>query len=285
MTAMPRAVVLGGGGLTGIAWETGVIAGLRDEGVDLREADVVIGTSAGAFAGAALAAGADPDALYDAQVAGTVDEPRGVRTSDATMMLWWRALRDGGDDPEAVGRAFGLIAREVPPLAGVATRRAVIRARLLEGAATPFPDGLRVTAIEAESGKLMVFGAASGVSLEDAVAASGAVPGVWPIETIGGVEYIDGGMASGTNARLAGGAERVVVLAPLPETFGSLPGPAGEVAALEAAGARATLLIPDEASIAAIGGNWYDPDRRAGTVAAGRAQGRASAADVARIWG
>jgi NTE family protein len=284
MAAMSRVVVLGGGGLTGIAWETGVIAGLLDEGVDLREADVVIGTSAGAFAGAALAAGADPDALYDAQVAGRVDEPRGIRTSRRTLLRWWWALRSGGDDPAAVGRKFAAVARRVAPLAPAEVRRAVIRARLLDGAATSFPPTLRVTAIDARSGALTVFDASSGVSLEEAVAASGAVPGVWAPEVIGGVTYIDGGMASGTNAALARDAGRVVVLAPLPRSFGKLPGPAEEVESLRAAGSDALLLVPDEASAAAIGPNWYDPDRRAGTVAAGRAQGRASAADVARTW-
>ena len=58
-----RALVLGGGGPVGIAWESGLIAGLAEAGVDLSTADFVIGTSAGSFVGAYLAAGTPPAKL------------------------------------------------------------------------------------------------------------------------------------------------------------------------------------------------------------------------------
>ena len=53
-----RALVLGSGGLTGIGWEIGLIAGLAERGIDLAAADVIIGTSAGAVVGAAKATSA-----------------------------------------------------------------------------------------------------------------------------------------------------------------------------------------------------------------------------------
>src|ERR1041385_4087517 len=61
--------VRGGGGVTGIAWETGLLKGLRDAGADVTGADVVIGTSAGSFVGAQVTAGVDLDRLFDEQVA------------------------------------------------------------------------------------------------------------------------------------------------------------------------------------------------------------------------
>ena len=64
-----RAVVLGGGGATGRAWEIGLLKGLRDAGIDLTEADLIIGTSAGATLGAQLRVGQSLDALYDAMLA------------------------------------------------------------------------------------------------------------------------------------------------------------------------------------------------------------------------
>ena len=64
---MTRALVLGGGGLTGIAWETGVLVGLRDSGVDVTSWDLVVGTSAGAIVGAKLLGDPDLDAYYAAQ--------------------------------------------------------------------------------------------------------------------------------------------------------------------------------------------------------------------------
>jgi NTE family protein len=52
-----HALVLGGGGEAGVAWEIGLLAGLAQRGVDLRDADVVIGTSAGAIVGTLLLSG------------------------------------------------------------------------------------------------------------------------------------------------------------------------------------------------------------------------------------
>ena len=54
MSSQRTALVLGGGGITGIAWEIGVLAGLAEAGVDLSTADLVVGTSAGSVVGAGL---------------------------------------------------------------------------------------------------------------------------------------------------------------------------------------------------------------------------------------
>ena len=54
---MTRALVLGGGGPVGVAWEVGLIAGLEQEGVRLADADLFVGTSAGSIVGAMLALG------------------------------------------------------------------------------------------------------------------------------------------------------------------------------------------------------------------------------------
>jgi NTE family protein len=61
-----RALVLGGGGPVGIAWEVGLLAGLLEAGCDLRDADYVLGTSAGSFVGSQLAAGRDMRQTYEA---------------------------------------------------------------------------------------------------------------------------------------------------------------------------------------------------------------------------
>lgn len=68
-----RALVLGGGGITGIAWEIGLLAGLAGlaaDGVDLTAADLVIGTSAGSVVGAQVTSGTAIEDLYAAQLAG-----------------------------------------------------------------------------------------------------------------------------------------------------------------------------------------------------------------------
>jgi NTE family protein len=115
------------------------------------------------------------------------------------------------------------------------------------------------------------------------VAASCAVPGVWPPVTIGGRRYIDGGFRSSDNADLAGGSERIVVISPL--GFDSpiqSPVPLRDVIAdLRARGSEVTVLVPDQASAAAFGANALDPGTRVPAAEAGRAQGRAGLPDPA----
>src|SRR5260370_22782556 len=63
-----RALVLGGGGVAGVAWELGILTGLHDTGVDVRGADVIIGTSAGSVVGAQIASGTNLESLFASQL-------------------------------------------------------------------------------------------------------------------------------------------------------------------------------------------------------------------------
>lgn len=274
-----RALVLGGGGITGIAWEIGVLAGLREAGADLSGADAVIGTSAGAFVGAAVASGYDLDRLFAAQSEPSFAEVAATASAE-TMQAWYGAFAAGGTDPARIGAALGAIAKNNPEPVPAAQRRAAVAGRLVT---TAWPPALRVTALDADTGELHVFDQTSGVALADAVSASGAVPGVWPLVHLDGRRWIDGGMISTANASLAAGYGRVVVLAPLPAGNGPIPGAAADVQVLSAA-AQVLLIAPDEESVAAIGPNIYDPSRRAEVAAAGRRQGVRLAAAVQAVW-
>ena len=202
---MKRALVLAGGGVAGIAWELGVLHGIGEEDPELlaglRRADVVIGTSAGSAVAAQITSGALIADLYSAQL----DE----RSSELEVDLDLEELMDrfvrattGATDPEDMRRRIGALALETPTVSEAA-RRAAITARLPE---KTWPSGtLLLTAVEAGSGRPTVFTKDSGVDLVDAVAASCAVPGVWPPVAIGDHRYIDGGVRSVTNADLAAG--------------------------------------------------------------------------------
>jgi NTE family protein len=117
----------------------------------------------------------------------------------------------------------------------------------------------------------------------DAVAASCAVPFVWPPVTFDGSRWIDGGMRSPVNADLAAGYDRVVVIAPIPRGLGASD-PGRQVAGLRAAGAKVALIVPDAESRKAIGKNSLDPARREPCARAGRAQATSEAADAAAVW-
>jgi predicted acylesterase/phospholipase RssA len=116
--------------------------------------------------------------------------------------------------------------------------------------------------VDAETGALTLFSRGSGVALVDAVAASCAVPGVWPPVAIGGLRYIDGGARSITNAHLAAGAGRVLIIQPslegAPRPWGNLD---AEIAAL--APAAVYVISADQASVDAFGANPLSPSTRA----------------------
>jgi NTE family protein len=270
-----RALVLGGGGIAGAAWMTGLLRGLAEAGQDVTGADLVVGTSAGSTVAAQLGSGLPLSDLYARQTDPAL-QSREIAADVNFDEFGSFGAPDGSGAPPTPEKmllaagAFALSAKTVPE----ADRRAVIASRL------PFYDWpgwpLKLTAVDCESGELRVFDASSGVSLVDAVAASCAVPGVWPPVTIGGRRYMDGGVRSMDNADLAAGYASIVVISPFGMTA-DIPSPlplADVVARLESGGSAVTVISPDEASVAAFGENPLDPSTRGPAAAAGLAQGR-----------
>jgi NTE family protein len=280
MTVMDRrALVLGGGGITGIAWATGMIAGLTGLGVDLAAADVIIGTSAGSVVGTDIACGQEPEALYQAQLAPPEPEPATRVGWDFIGRLLWDVHTS--PDPKRARARIGRWALAVPTMPE-ADRRKVFEARL---PASSWPSrALKVTAVDARTGQFAVFDAAGDASLVDAVGASCAVPGVWPPVTIGERRFMDGGMRTVANADLAHGYERVVIVAPVAAGIGFMASPGRQAAGLTAAGARVALVRPDRAAVRAIGRNLLDVSRRAAAARAGRTQAATEAQAVRAVW-
>lgn len=137
--------------------------------------------------------------------------------------------------------------------------------------------------MDAGTGHERVFDADSGVELVDAVAASCAVPVVWPPVTVDGARYVDGGVRSTENADLATGHEVVLVLQAM--RVEELDALAGQVDGLRREGASVLVVATDDASAAAIGPNPLDPATREPSARAGREQGLRIAAEVAAFWG
>jgi len=271
-----KALVLGGGGVTGVAWEIGMLAGLRDRGVDLSTADVVIGTSAGSVVAAQLTSGRDLEELYERQLSGSVGELP-ARLGLGSLARYAYAALMPGDDRRMSARLgrMALRARTVSE----ADRRAVIEQRVPVGA---WPDRrLLITAIDAETGEFRVFDRDSGVALIDAVAASCAVPLVWPPVTVDGRRYIDGGIRSPANVDLAAGCDRVVVLAPTARALRRTARPGAQLASL-GAHVRSALVTPDPQALREMGRNVLDPAYRAAAARSGRRQ--AATVDLGDAW-
>jgi NTE family protein len=273
-----RALVLGGGGITGIAWEWGILAGLAAAGVDLADADLVVGTSAGSIVGTQVAGGLDVEERYLGQLA-PPDGEIGAVMGTGLLLRYGLAMFGGSRTPRKVRARIGKIAAGADTVPE-AERIGVIESRL---PVREWPDrALRITAVEVETGEFRAFDRDAGVPLVLAVAASCAVPGVWPPVTIEGRRYMDGGVRSGANADLAAGYDRVVVIAPLPRGIGA--DAVHEVTALREHGSRAELVTPDAAALKAIGRNVLDPAKRADAARAGLAQSGSVADRIRAVW-
>ncbi|TDD35130.1 patatin-like phospholipase family protein [Actinomadura sp. KC06] len=174
------ALVLGPGGPVGTAWLAGLAAGLRRSGVDPAAAALIVGTSAGAIAGAMITTGRDLAAVAELPLQG----------------------------------------RDRPPDEVLPEERHRAGMEYLVGTDEwPGGRHLLVTAVDVESGEPVVWdGSDDGVPLTAAVAASSAAPGFAEPVTIGGRRYMDGAFGGGSNAHLAAGAGTVVLIEPLPQT-------------------------------------------------------------------
>lgn len=279
-----RALVLGGGGTAGVAWETGVLAGLAEQGLDVSDADMVIGTSAGSVVAAQLTSGQPIDRLLARQVEPAEQYRELMPAANVPWMIeeYGRIFGSATDaaDMRAKLGAMSLAAETVPE----SVRRDIVAGRL---PVAEWPDrDLRVTAVDTGSGEPVVFDRNSGVSLVDAVAASCSVPGIWPAVTIDGRRYMDGGMRTGENADLAVGFDKVLVL-----QVGAFDLPADwalslddQIERLRAAGSVVEVITPDEASRTAISDNPLDPATRTPSGLAGLAQGKAEAARITAFW-
>ena len=282
---MTRALVLGGGGVAGIAWETGILLGIADESPEaaraLLDSDVLLGTSAGSTVVAQIGSGTGLAELFERQVGeASAEIDPGVEIDDIAR-LFLAAMSDPDATLTQRRQRIGAVALATDTVAEP-LRRNVIARRLPSHV---WPDRvLRLTAIDAATGELVVLDRDSGVELVDAVAASCAVPGAWPPVTIGDRRYMDGGIGSTINLDVADDCAVAVVLVPAgesaPSAFGA--GPAIEINRFRGA---ALGVFADDESLAAFGPNALDPRCRRPSAHAGRAQGRREASAVASFLG
>ena len=296
------ALVLGGGGAAGQAWQIGVIAGLAEAGLDLTEAaDLVVGTSSGSTTAAQVRSGVPAAELFASVLSEAVrpvgrNQERSPSLPVASVFERMRAIgaaaTSAADLRRAMG-AFGLESDSIPG-PGAGQRRAMVAARLPRA---EWPDRpMIVVAVDADTGELAAFDRDSGVDLVDAVTASTALPGLTPTHSINGTRYINGGMRSADNADLASGYANVVVLSPFSERSGPLPEGqfeglrrfpgtdlASQVEALRKQGSRVEVITPDPDSRAAMGTNQMDPATRIPSARAGFAQGKQAPGHLAGL--
>jgi NTE family protein len=247
-----KALVLGGGGITGIAWESGVLAGLIDSGILVNHADKILGSSAGSYVGSILANGQNMKTYYE-QLANNRDNADNAQLDPSLFELWREAFVQGKTDEQVIGKYLGDIINKSPSTVSFEERERSVRKRIGNVDWTP---QLEITAINAKTGTLESFNETSGISLIEAVMASGAVPGIWPHVDMLGASWIDGGMISSTNARLMANYKDIIILAPLDQKQGLVPSVYEDVETLKT-NSNVTLITPDQDSRNIIGTNIY----------------------------
>ncbi|MGI8334518.1 patatin-like phospholipase family protein [Actinomadura scrupuli] len=268
-----RTVVLGPGGLVGTAWLAGLAAGLRHAGVDLGAADLIIGTSAGAIVGAALATGRDLDrlAILPARPGGPAR-----RADPGQQAAVFAVLGDAGLDPVERLRRAGRLAVAAET---ISEQRYIAQMEYLIGAHRWPSRRLLVPAVDIETGEPVIWDRAGEAPLPAAVASSTAFPGAAPPITVNGRRYMDGALRAGANLDLAEGARVLVVLEPGAHMFGLAGEASGDTAG--PGGHPVVRIVPDPAAVEVFGPDlgdrsvWpaaYQAGRRQAAEAAGRAR-------------
>jgi NTE family protein len=279
MQEKTKAIVCGGGGVAGIAWEIGYLVGLYEAGIDITTADLYIGTSAGAVAAAQVTSGVPLRELYNRQIDPALQADEKFASIDMAKFANMLKQRYAQPDLKAERQKQGMVALSAQTISE-AERRKIIASRLPLHVWSK--NNLRIIAIDAETGEETCFDKHSGVDLIDAIAASTALPGVWPPATINNRRYIDGGVRTMENADLAEGYDLVLILQPLPiqgvDTLKT------EIETLHSHGSITYTAQPDAASKSAIGPNPLDPAVRSATARAAYSQAQLESKKVKRLW-
>jgi NTE family protein len=248
-----RGLVLGGGGIWFVAWQTGYLRRLEELGLQLGLADRLVGTSAGSIVASILAGeklagfGRTVDLLTRApgllarMAASGPLEPSCERALDS--------FRDARDCEPQTLREIGFAALAArTPTAEVTARNFSVILRMRR-----WPSSrLHITCVDAFTGERIVVTRSAAVPLARAAAASSAVPGIFAPQPIQDRKCMDGGVAgTGVHLDLVAGARRALVISLVdgsepdlawgtmtPETIRQ------EFADLQASGTEALRIVP-----------------------------------------
>ncbi len=308
-----RGLVLGGGGVLGAAWTVGALTALEETlGVDAREFDEFVGTSAGSVLAALLACGAGVAQLREHQLGGE------ITAGPLAGFHYDHDTAAGGSRPTRPRAALGAPAvirrgvsglRRLPPTTVISSFLPLGTGRLDRVGAlvrhvapsgwAPRP-GLTVVAVDYDAAERIPFGRSSApqVDLADAVMASCAIPAWYEPVTIDGRRYVDGGAWSSTNIDLLEGLglDEVYVLAPAVTFDPDTPTRAmtrlerrwrarvtrralRELTVLHRGGSHVTLLGPSSADLETMGHNVMAAQRRRDVLATSLRTSRTSLGD------
>ncbi|WP_330275958.1 patatin-like phospholipase family protein [Lentzea sp. NBC_00516] len=212
---MSVVMTLGGGGMLGTAWQAGLLHGIQESGVSLAAVDAVIGTSAGSIVGALLRTGVHlgPELVERLQasaasLAASQAPAGGTHPGrDPVAVLLNAMAAVDTTDPHMSARRLGeeaLLAATIPENTYCAAFEALV--------GREWPVGFCCASTEVATGRVRALNASTGVPLFVAVAASAAIPMVFPSVRVRGMPYFDGGVIDSLNLDLATGHDAVIAV-------------------------------------------------------------------------
>ncbi len=279
LNKLSKALVLGGGGITGIAWELGIVLGLKEGGVDVTNFDLIVGTSAGSNVGAMITSGLTLEEHFNLLLKFAVKIQSSMKSDNNEFgKIMLDAIRNS-QDPQKARANIGKAALAADTISEEEYLKTI--SALLPQHEWNKETRLVINAVDAESGEWVTFDRDSGVPLLLALMASSAVPGVYPPTTINKHRYIDGGMSSRTNADVAKDEDLVLILSTEPGTMTEQTGHMThritfeeELQVLKDSGAKILVITPDEESLLAKGDNPMNPEKLSPSAHAGLRQGK-----------
>ena len=284
-----RALVLGGGGPVGFGWEIGMLKGLAEQGIHLSEADLIVGTSAGAGVGSQLASGVSTEELYERQLRDVASvTPAAKLTPDLEALGQVFELWIGGSamtqEVRAEIGALAVTAKTGPEQEWTSS----FNDELLGSSEWP-EKRLVITAVAVRTGEFVSWDSSSAVPLPLAIAASCSLPGIIPTVSIDGGRYMDGGLRSVSNADLANGHDRVVIIAPsgamdTPYDHNTRRQLEEEAQALRDGGSTVVVILPDAEALAASGPNRMDVAFLTPAAEAGLRQAKRVGDGIKAVW-
>ena len=271
------------------SWEISLVTGMADAGLDLRNADLFVGTSAGARVALDLTSGKPLEQIYQGRVGRDEPPPQAPRNKPPAAIDWGRIkagvddARQRGGSPAEILRRYGALALATADGTGTDRRKTVAAQLPLQA----WPEQrVLIAAVNAETGERRAFDRTSGIDLVNALIATTASFGAPPL-LFEGHHYLDGGYYSSDNADLAIGHDRVLIIAlrSPPEAMRLVP-IESSVELLQAAGAQVEVIHPDEETLAALApsGGQMNPASGRPAAIAGRLQGQRAGRHIGSFW-
>lgn len=275
------AIVLGGGGSLAIGWQLGYLYALEKEGIDIRNADLVIGTSGGAQAATGITSTKSWEEIFNEQIEPKSNEEPPQQNMEAVVARYSEIAQKSNNAEEWIENysAFALEENKFDESEHINRLKHRIKVE-------SWPQNLMITAIDAQESKRAVFTKESNVDIYRAMASSGSLPGVWPATSIDGKKYYDGGCHSMENADLAKGANKVLILATnLPIVIPYKLDDA--ITELQNSGAEVKIITPSEdvfQKLNELGGNTVNTAIRPEMARLGQEQGERDAQMIKEFW-